>query len=404
VLEVGAGTGLLSQHVRGDLVLITDPEPRLLAVARARAPAGAVLAAARAEALPVAPGWDRVVGSMAAQWFADLPAAVAALAGLLAPGGLLALALPLAGSLAEWEGQGRRPFPSAEALWRLRPAGLPVALTEERLLVPYGSALAFLRHLRAIGADAPRPGQRPAGYAAIRHAMARFEAQGAAATWRIGTLTVRRPAGVFVTGTDTGIGKTLVSAALVRALSARYWKPVQTGLAVDPPDAGEVARLAGLPPSRVHPSAWALQAPLSPHAAAEKEGKRLDLQDFVLPAGEGLLVVEGAGGVLVPLTDTETLAGLMATLGLPAVIVARSTLGTVNHTLLSIEALRARGIPILGVVLNGPPAENRAAIEARGGVPVLAELPLLPRVDAAAVAALADRFAALRPVLEGGGG
>lgn len=196
--------------------------------------------------------------------------------------------------------------------------------------------------------------------------------------------------GVFVTGSDTGVGKTLVSAVLARAWKADYWKPVQTGLAEEAGDTATVAALAGLEPDRLHPPRHQYAAPLSPHAAAALERSQVTLSDFRPPITDRPLVIEGAGGVLVPLNDQELMIDLIARLGLPAVVAARSTLGTINHTLLTLEALRARNIGVLGVVLNGPPSPgNRAAIEAFGGVRVLMEIPPLAEVDAAAVQALA---------------
>jgi malonyl-CoA O-methyltransferase len=200
--------------------------------------------------------------------------------------------------------------------------------------------------------------------------------------------------GVFVTGTDTGVGKTLVSAVLARAWDADYWKPVQTGLAQEAGDIATVARLAGLGPERLHPPRHAYAAPLSPHAAAALEGAHVALGDFRLPVRDRPLVVEGAGGVLVPLNERELMIDLIARLGLPAVVVARSTLGTINHSLLTLEALRARGAAVLGVVLNGPPSPgNRAAIEGFGRVRVLAEIPPLAEADASAVEGLAAGLA-----------
>ncbi|OJX72131.1 dethiobiotin synthase [Magnetospirillum sp. 64-120] len=182
--------------------------------------------------------------------------------------------------------------------------------------------------------------------------------------------------GVFVTGTDTGIGKTLVSAWLTHHWRAEYWKPLQTG-ATEDSDSDTVAALA--PGARIHPPAHVFQAPLSPHAAARLEGAAIALDGLKLPATDGPLVVEGAGGILVPLNDTALTVDWVETLGLPVLVVARSGLGTINHTLLTLEALKRRHVPILGVVMNGPPnADNRAAIEHFGGTRVLAEIPPLP--------------------------
>lgn len=181
--------------------------------------------------------------------------------------------------------------------------------------------------------------------------------------------------GVFVTGTDTGVGKTMVSAWLVRGWQAAYWKPVQSGTA-DGWDADVVRTVA--PQAPIHPSTYALPEPLSPHAAAMQAGTEIQLDAFHLPPERRPLVVEGAGGVLVPLNDRHTMADLMQRLGLPVVVVARSGLGTINHTLLTIEALRRRQIAIAGVVLNGPAnPSNRQAIEHFGGVAVVDELPPL---------------------------
>lgn len=189
--------------------------------------------------------------------------------------------------------------------------------------------------------------------------------------------------GVFVTGTDTDVGKTMVSAWLVRSWRADYWKPVQSGV-------GQGADIEVIrqvcPDARLHPSAYLLSQPLSPHDAAEKDGLRIRLGAFALPATDRTLVVEGAGGVLVPLNDRHLMVDLMEHLGLPIIVVARSGLGTINHTLLTLEALRHRNLPIAGVILNGPhnPA-NRAAIEHFGKAEVIGELPPLSGPDGLAV-------------------
>jgi malonyl-CoA O-methyltransferase len=207
--------------------------------------------------------------------------------------------------------------------------------------------------------------------------------------------------GVFVTGTDTGVGKTLVSAILVKAWQADYWKPLQTGVADEPGDTPSVAFLADMAPSRVHAPAVVLQAPLSPWAAAPLEGVRIDTHALTCPATHAPLVVEGAGGLLVPIDDDTMMIDLIGRLALPVILVARSGLGTINHTLLSLHALKAAGIAIAGVVMNGPPsASNRLAIERFGGVPVIAEVPALHVVDTRSVAEMAARMPALASVME----
>jgi dethiobiotin synthetase len=190
--------------------------------------------------------------------------------------------------------------------------------------------------------------------------------------------------GLFVTGTDTGVGKTVVSAALVIALRTavpvRYWKPIQTGIEQDD-DTATVAWLARCPAAELLTSGVRLRHPVSPHLAARLSGRTIDLpplEDLFNDASRStFLVVEGAGGALVPINDIQFMTDLMARLDLPAVIVARSTLGTINHTLLTIETLRRRALTIAGVVLVGPPnADNRQAIEQYGDVRVLGDMPL----------------------------
>jgi len=186
---------------------------------------------------------------------------------------------------------------------------------------------------------------------------------------------------LVVCGTDTDVGKTVVSALLVQGLGAHYWKPVQSGLEGGG-DTGRVQQLLGLPPERVWPEAYRLTAPVSPHWAAERDGLTIDPARLALPAWDGPLVVETAGGLLVPLRRDWLQIDQIAAWGLPVLLVARSGLGTLNHTLLSLEALERRSIPVLGLVLNGDPhPDNPRTLAALGGVPVLAELPPLDPLD-----------------------
>lgn len=201
--------------------------------------------------------------------------------------------------------------------------------------------------------------------------------------------------GVFVTGTDTDVGKTVASACLVRALKADYWKPVQSGTEDLPGgDAGTVAVLADLPPDRIVPTTLAYKAPLSPDQAAALEGASIDLDAVsVLPRRSRPVVVEGAGGVLVPLTERATMIDLMARLALPVVVVARSGLGTINHTLLTLEALERRGLETAGVILVGPPnTANRDAIARFGRCSILGELPHVAPLTPQAVADLSTHL------------
>jgi len=192
--------------------------------------------------------------------------------------------------------------------------------------------------------------------------------------------------GFFVTGTDTDVGKTVVSAWLVAQLGANYWKPVQAGNHPET-DSEIVRRLTEVAADRILPEAYVLPEPIAPHEAARRAGVSIDMQKLIPPASDRPLVVEGAGGLMVPLTDTAFVIDLADQLELPVILVARSTLGTINHTLLSIEAIRRRGIPLAGVVVNETP-HNRAAIERYGQVEIIAEIPWLDQVTPATLSAI----------------
>ena len=198
---------------------------------------------------------------------------------------------------------------------------------------------------------------------------------------------------IIVTGTDTGIGKTVFAAALAGALDANYWKPIQSGL-LEETDSQTVLRLSGLAEKRVLPEAYRLKTPASPHLAAEIDGVVINPDALVLPNTDGPLVVEGAGGLLVPLTREITYIDIFARWQAPVALCARTALGTINHTLLSIEALRARRIPLLGVAFMGE--ENRDServIVEMGRVRRLGRLPhLVPLTADALRAAFARHF------------
>jgi dethiobiotin synthase len=210
--------------------------------------------------------------------------------------------------------------------------------------------------------------------------------------------------GIFVTGTDTNVGKTVVSAALMVRYRAeaplKYWKPIQTGIrdsgfgighpdpgTADDDDTAQVARLSRARDEEIFHVGVRLPHPVSPHLAAQRAGTRVTVGGVVAtlngsesrtrnPESRPRWIVEGAGGVLVPINERETMADLIRALNLPVLIAARSTLGTINHTLMTIEVLRRRMLRVAGVVMVGEPNEdNRLAIEKYGAAEVIAEMP-----------------------------
>lgn len=188
-----------------------------------------------------------------------------------------------------------------------------------------------------------------------------------------------------VTGTDTGIGKTVFSAALAGALGLPYWKPIQSGLEEES-DSEAVARLAGVP---IHPEAYRLVTPASPHLAAEIDGVTIEADALFPPPGD--LLIEGAGGVLVPVTRTLLYADLFARWQVPVIVCARTALGTINHSLLTIEALKARNVPIHGIAFIGDAVEDSEAIVA--AISGVKRLGRLPRIDPLTPETLAAAFA-----------
>jgi dethiobiotin synthase len=185
----------------------------------------------------------------------------------------------------------------------------------------------------------------------------------------------------FVTGTDTGVGKTLLSALLVAALDRKYWKPIQTGTS-EGNDRASVVKWAGVGAERALPETFVFDAPVSPHLAAEWAGTEIDLEDVRRPAEPNPLVIEGAGGVLVPINKNAFMLDLIRQLEAPVIVAARTALGTINHTLLTISKLRGAAIPLLGVVMIGKEnVDNRRAVEHYGNIAVIGSIPWLDVID-----------------------
>jgi dethiobiotin synthetase len=197
---------------------------------------------------------------------------------------------------------------------------------------------------------------------------------------------------LIIAGIGTEIGKTVVSAIVVEALQADYWKPIQSG-ALEDSDTETVRRLVSNPRSRFHSEAYQLREPLSPHAAAQIDGVTIELEKIILPQTNNSLVVELAGGLMVPLNNRDLNIDWVQQSGLPVVLVSRNYLGSINHTLLSIEACRTRQIPVLGLVFNGPevPASESVILEI-GGLPCLGRVAQESAVTKAVVRQYAEKF------------
>ncbi|WP_029604686.1 dethiobiotin synthase [Kozakia baliensis] len=400
ILEFGCGTGALTEalsHLFPEAKIeAIDLSPHMIARAQARIPS-ARFTIMDAERPQLSRSYDLICSSLCLQWFTDRAQGLARLSRHVAPGGRMMIATLAERSFQEWRAAcaaARVPcqFPDYPPLSELEREWPPCGhgVWEQQALIDQpGDSRGFLRDLKRIGADLPKADAQRQNSASLRRVMRRFDQGERRVTYDIAFGSFQKPRGVFVTGTDTGIGKTLVSAILTRAWDAFYWKPLQTGLADEAGDTPTVAHLTQAPAQKILPPAYALQAPLAPWEAAQRESVTIAPNRLALP-DVSPLVVEGAGGLMVPVTAQISMIDLIADYGLPVVLVARSGLGTINHTLLSLEALRTRDIAIAGVVLSGPlNPGNRAAIETFGRVKILAEIPHLDTIDAASVATLA---------------
>lgn len=179
---------------------------------------------------------------------------------------------------------------------------------------------------------------------------------------------------IFITGIGTDVGKTVISSIFTQALGAHYWKPVQCG-SLDHPDSSTVMLLAGIETERLVPSAYSLKRPMSPHAAAAKEGVRIELDNILTAASDQMTIIEGAGGVLVPINDEHFIIDIASRLRCRVVIVVSYYLGCINHALLTIAEIKQRNIRIMGLVFNGTKNEDtRDILLKMSGLPCLLEV------------------------------
>ena len=195
---------------------------------------------------------------------------------------------------------------------------------------------------------------------------------------------------LFITGIGTDVGKTIVSAILTEALEADYWKPIQAG-ELTTGDSHTVASLISNSKTKIHPNSYALKTPMSPHAAAKIDGITIDLKKIIPPKTKNSLVVEGAGGLLVPLNDTQTILDLIQP-DYKVIVVSRHYLGSINHTLMTIQLLQQKGFDV-SVIFNG--TENKTTesiIEKMTGVSVLGRIDDEPYFDKNVVREYAEIF------------
>ncbi len=196
--------------------------------------------------------------------------------------------------------------------------------------------------------------------------------------------------GIFVTAIHTDSGKTLASAVLASHLKAHYWKPVQCGL---PADTDQIKAWMGVE-VQTHPERFRLQTPASPHFAAQKEGVQIRLSDFQMPDFEGApLVVEGAGGLMVPLSQELFLADLAKHLNLPLVLVVNHYLGALNHTLLTLTEIKQRNLPLAGIIFNGEDFQDaESVILKQAGCPCILRIPKLEILNREVIKSLSEKI------------
>lgn len=180
----------------------------------------------------------------------------------------------------------------------------------------------------------------------------------------------------FVTGIGTNIGKTICSAILVEFLKADYWKPIQSG-DLDNSDSKKIYDLISNTKSKIFPEQFQLTQPLSPHASAEIDGVSISLEDFILPESENNLIIEGAGGLMVPINNQgDLIVDLIRHLNAEVILISQNYLGSINHTLLSLEVLKSRNIPVKGVLFNGEATQSSEEI-----ILEISEVKNLGRID-----------------------
>ncbi|MDG1849307.1 MAG: dethiobiotin synthase [Flavobacteriales bacterium] len=196
----------------------------------------------------------------------------------------------------------------------------------------------------------------------------------------------------FITGIGTEVGKTIASAVITQALKADYWKPIQAG-ELECSDQMKVKALIDNDTSVFHPESYRLNQPMSPHAAAERDGIEVNLSSVKIPVTKNHLVIEGAGGLLVPLNNKDTILDLIEALDVEVILISRHYLGSINHTLMSIEILKQRNISVKGVLFNGNEnKDTESIITEMSGIEVLGRIDELDKLDKSHILSMAEKL------------
>ena len=373
ILEIGCGTGLLTQYLIDFFpdahFVLTDISPEMLNRAKNKFKNhkyDLTFKLMDGEYPELDEKYDLICSSLTFQWFDNVASAIRTLTNYLKQNGYLICSTLTFETFKEWRSiYNNNDF--------------------SRNLQTYPSIESF-KGLRSIGASVPLETSKPLKLSQFKKVLSDFSKNYNYCSYHIAYGVFRKfsAKGFFVTGTDTDIGKTLISACLTKLLNAVYWKPIQTGLNCDIGDTDTVCHLAELSETQYLSPIIKLQAPLSPEDAARLENRELSLDHVNVSdlKQENKYIVEGAGGIFVPINDHLFIIDLIEKINLPVIVVARTILGTLNHTLMTIEALRNRNIKISGVILNGPLNEDcKNSIISHGKVKILGQVPFLSNVN-----------------------
>lgn len=414
ILEIGCGTGLLTEYLLEFFpqakFVITDISSKMVERTKAKFEKKNIniqFKVMDGEALQLDQSFDLICSSLAFQWFEDLENSLQRITEFLNPNGVLLCSTLAHESFVEWRTiydhynyscpfQSYPELDSLESYWpTLKGGGY---WEKENIIDSIPDGLEFIKGLRDIGAHTSLASHHSLSAGQLRKVIIKFNNEYGYTTYQVAFGYFKRYAanGFFVTGTDTDVGKSFISACLSKAMNASYWKPMQTGLNCDPGDTKTVQQLAGLSDQQIIHPLIELQEPLSPEEAAKRENIVLDIKklNLSLPFQSQPYIVEGAGGALVPIAESQFMVQLMKKINLPVIIVARTELGTLNHTLLTLEIIRKYHIPIAGVILNGNPnPANKEAIERHGKTKVISEVPYMKMLSPEFISQLSQEIA-----------